>query len=460
MNRLILIFLKYPEPGQVKTRLAASVGPDAAALIYQRLVSDLFLQLAESDSSTSIRFAVEPADRQGELENWIKELWGDSPHFIDFVPQAGGTLGERLRESVKDAFLEGHAPVLILGSDCPEVTPQILEDAWKALETSDVVFGPALDGGYYLAAFRQFEPQLFEVPWSAENTLEVSLRKADELGLKTHQLLPLTDVDELKDWQGYQDRLLHQRPNAAPLRFHPLYKERVWGGRTLETRYGRDLPSDAPYGESWELVDRAGEQSQIIQGDLAGFTLHDLWERDRDLWFGPGLEGERFPLLVKILDARDDLSLQVHPPDSVAASLDGEPKTEMWYVAHAEPGARIYVGVNEGVTPESFRASLEDGTAASQVHVIEPQAGDFLFIPSGRLHAIGAGLLIYEIQENSDTTYRVFDWNRLGLDGNPRQLHLEEAMRCIDFEDIEPSATQRARDTLVKCRQFHVRQWS
>ena len=247
-------------------------------------------------------------------------------------------------------------------------------------------------------------------------------------------------------------------PNAL-IRLHPLYMDRVWGGRTLETRYGRSLPEPGmPFGESWEIVDRPGEQSVVQGGHFDGLTLHQLWKQHREEIFGPGApESERFPLLIKILDARDTLSLQVHPPLSEAAALHGEPKTEMWVIAGAAPEACLYAGVKPGVTRDSFAAALADGTAASLVPKIPVQEGDFIFIPSGRLHAIGAGLLIFEIQQNSDTTYRVFDWNRMGLDGQPRALHVAESLRCIDFTDTAPALGRpTAEGLLASCPYFDV----
>lgn len=245
------------------------------------------------------------------------------------------------------------------------------------------------------------------------------------------------------------------------IRLAPLYMQRVWGGRKLETVYGRELPDSAkPYGESWEVVDREGEQSVVAGGRFEGLTLNDLWNGHRAEVFGEGfVDSERFPLLVKILDAQDDLSIQVHPPAEVAGELGGEAKTEMWYVASAEPGAALYVGLREGVDREEFERGIAAGTTADQVHRIEPKAGEFIFIPSGRLHAIGAGLVIYEIQENSDTTYRVFDWNRVGLDGVPRDLHVAESLKCIDFADIEPEMGAATGDVLVDCPLFVVQRW-
>jgi mannose-6-phosphate isomerase len=243
------------------------------------------------------------------------------------------------------------------------------------------------------------------------------------------------------------------------LTFEPLPMERVWGGRELERVYRRRLPDPAArYGESWELVDRPDQQSVVNEGPWAGRTLHELWSEHRAEWFGDGLEGagERFPLLVKILDARDDLSLQVHPPAAVAPALGGEPKTEMWYVAAADPGAKLYAGLHRGVTREDFEQALAAGTVADTVRALQPRAGESIFIPSGRLHAIGAGLLIHEIQQNSDTTYRVFDWNRPGLDGKPRALHVAESLASIDFADFEPTMDLPRGQVLAECAHFRV----
>jgi mannose-6-phosphate isomerase len=246
-------------------------------------------------------------------------------------------------------------------------------------------------------------------------------------------------------------------PRVEPIVFDPLYQQRVWGGRELERRYRRVLPDGAPYGESWEIVDREGEQSVVRGGRWAGKTLHELWTRHRDEVFGPGLPGsDRFPLLIKVLDAREDLSLQVHPPADRSGELGGEPKTEMWYIAAAEPGAKLHVGLKRGVTREDFERAVRDGSVARCVHAIEPRAGESIFIPSGRVHAIGAGLLIHEIQQNSDTTYRVFDWNRLGLDGKPRELHVEESLASIDFSDFEPGMADAEGAVIAACEHFRV----
>lgn len=226
-----------------------------------------------------------------------------------------------------------------------------------------------------------------------------------------------------------------------PFVFAPIYKDRIWGGRELERLFGKTLPPNAPIGESWEISDRPDDVSVIANGPLAGQSLRWLMEHHAAEILGvarPAAAG-RFPLLCKILDAREKLSLQVHPPAARAAELSGEPKTEMWFITDAAPGACLYVGLKRGVTRAQFEQKIADGSVADCFHQIPVQAGDAMFLPSGRVHAIGAGLVIFEIQQNSDTTYRVFDWNRAGLDGKPRALHVAESLASIDFNDFAPA---------------------
>jgi len=241
-----------------------------------------------------------------------------------------------------------------------------------------------------------------------------------------------------------------------PITFQPIYKERIWGGRQLEERFVRVLPSPGvPFGEAWEIVDREDEQSIVDSGEFSGKSLHQLWTKHRDEIFGEGLpDAERFPILIKILDCADDLSIQVHPPAEIAAELGGEPKTEMWYIADCKPGAKLYVGLKNGADKAGFERAIAEGTVADQVHAITPEKGQSIFIESGRLHAIGAGFLIHEIQQNSDTTYRVFDWNRTDANGNPRQLHVAESLACIDFDDHEPEMDTPDGETLATCPFF------
>jgi mannose-6-phosphate isomerase len=225
-----------------------------------------------------------------------------------------------------------------------------------------------------------------------------------------------------------------------PLTFQPIFKDRVWGGRELQRLFGKKIPADGPVGESWEISDRPGDASVAANGPLAGKTLRWLMENHAAEILGharPAAD-ERFPLLCKILDAREKLSLQVHPPAAKANELKGEPKTELWFIADAAPDASLYVGLKQGVTRAEFEKKIADGSVAECFHRIPVKAGDTMFLPSGRVHAIGAGLVIFEIQQNSDTTYRVHDWNRTGLDGKPRELHVAQSLASIDFNDFEP----------------------
>jgi mannose-6-phosphate isomerase len=225
-----------------------------------------------------------------------------------------------------------------------------------------------------------------------------------------------------------------------PLVFQPRFKDRIWGGRELERLYGKNLSAGSRVGEAWEICDRPGDASVVANGPLAGRDLRWLMENHAAEILGgakPAATGH-FPLLCKILDAREKLSLQVHPPASRAVELQGEPKTEMWFIADAAPGASLYVGLQRGVTRAVFERKIAEGSVADCFHRVPVRAGDVMFLPSGRVHAIGDGLVIFEIQQNSDTTYRVFDWNRTGLDGQPRELHLAQSLASIDFNDFEP----------------------
>ena len=235
--------------------------------------------------------------------------------------------------------------------------------------------------------------------------------------------------------------------------------ERVWGGRRFETLLNKTLPHGSSIGELWEMVDRPEAQSVVHDGPLNGKTLHELWTGHREEVFGTlhnSNPSPRFPLLIKLLDARERLSVQVHPPVKLAAALNGEPKTECWYFLYASEGACVYAGLKKGVTREVFEQSLQNGTVEGTLHVASAKTGESIFIPSGRIHAIGEGLVIVEIQQNSDTTYRVFDWNRTGLDGKPRQLHIEQSVPSIDFNDFEPILTPASNPVVADCPYFQV----
>jgi mannose-6-phosphate isomerase len=249
-------------------------------------------------------------------------------------------------------------------------------------------------------------------------------------------------------------------PAAQPLVFEPLFKERVWGGRRLETLLGKKLPPDAPIGESWEISDRPEAQSVVREGPLQGQTLHGLWTTHRREIFGDNApESPRFPILAKLLDAREKLSLQVHPPAAVAASFGGESKNEFWYFLAADPGAKIFAGVRSGVSPEQFERALAEGTVTDLVGTLSVATGDSFYLPSGRLHAIGEGNLIVEIQQNSDTTYRVFDWDRTDADGKKRDLHVAQSLRAIRFDDCNPGLCEAKGEELLRSEHFTVEKW-
>jgi mannose-6-phosphate isomerase len=246
----------------------------------------------------------------------------------------------------------------------------------------------------------------------------------------------------------------------SPLTFAPVFQERIWGSRKLASLFGKNLPTDQSIGESWEIVDRPEAQSVVRNGPFRDRTLHELWTHDREAIFGKALDTPRFPLLIKLLDAHDQLSLQVHPPDKIAAKLGGEPKTEFWYVASAIPGARLHVGLRNAVSRDEFEQAVRAGTVANLVHTIPVQAGDSIFLPAGRFHAVGAGNVLVEIQQNSDTTYRVYDWNRVDDNGKPRQLHVDQALQSIDFNDVAPGLIEPEGEVLVHHELFEVQKWA
>lgn len=242
--------------------------------------------------------------------------------------------------------------------------------------------------------------------------------------------------------------------------FEPLYQERVWGGQALASALGRKLPADRPIGESWEIVDRAEAQSVVVGGSFAGRSLRDILHTDAARIMGPKWPAAKpFPILVKWLDCRERLSLQVHPPATIAGSLGGEPKTENWYIADTAPGAQLIVGLKKGVTRATFERAIIEQTVENCVHKFRVAEGDSILVHSGQVHAIDAGNLILEIQQNSDTTYRVFDWGRTGLDGKPRPLHVAESLKCIQWDDFEPAPVRGAPTSAViaDCDEFRIR---
>ena len=247
-------------------------------------------------------------------------------------------------------------------------------------------------------------------------------------------------------------------------KFEPLYMERVWGGNAFARHLARRIPPSNRIGESWELVDREDHQSVLLNTSLKGSSLRSLIEKEGNSIMGPKWRPERrFPILVKWLDCNERLSLQVHPPTKVAKMIGGEPKTENWYIAHANPDAGLFLGLKGGTTKEIFAEAIEKGTAEAHCNRISSEAGSSVLVESGRLHAIDAGNLILEIQQNSDTTFRVYDWGRSGLNGIPRELHIEESLRCINFSDVEPQLLPQENTSttiLADCPFFRIRKFN
>ncbi|GAB4160617.1 MAG: class I mannose-6-phosphate isomerase [Candidatus Promineifilaceae bacterium] len=232
-----------------------------------------------------------------------------------------------------------------------------------------------------------------------------------------------------------------------PLIFTPVLKTYVWGGRGLAERLGRVLP-DGNVAESWEIAAHQDGTTTVANGPWQGTPLTALQAR-----LGLGLVGRRaawaqqrgkFPLLIKLLDAAAPLSVQVHPPDAYALAHEGDElgKTEMWVVLHAAPGASVILGVAAGTTPAAFRQAVEMGKLEPYLHRVPVQTGDVVCVPAGTLHAILGGVIIAEIQQNSNTTYRVYDWNRLDANGQPRELHVKKALDVIEFAQAEPGLCQ------------------
>ncbi len=251
-----------------------------------------------------------------------------------------------------------------------------------------------------------------------------------------------------------------------PLRFRPIFKHYLWGGRRLETLLHKRLGDGERYAESWEVVDHGEDQSVVEAGPLAGRTLHELLETYGERLVGGGRgRRDRFPLLLKFLDAQRDLSVQVHPNDAQAAQLDPPDygKTEAWYVIHADAGSRLYAGLQPGVDRASFRQAIDQKRVVDCLNVIVPKAGDCIFIPAGTVHALGAGIVVAELQQSSDTTFRVYDWDRVGPDGRPRELHIEQALEVIDFDrgPIQPISSEVPEPTveLVRCFAFTWLRW-
>ncbi|MDD2478688.1 MAG: class I mannose-6-phosphate isomerase [Victivallaceae bacterium] len=245
-----------------------------------------------------------------------------------------------------------------------------------------------------------------------------------------------------------------------PLRFNPVYKPVMWGGDQLTSVLGRELPeTEEPIGESWELVDRDDAQSVVANGALQGKTIRELIEEYGSLLLGKNFnQNSRFPLLIKLIDAGQRLSLQVHPDAAASQQLGegAEPKTEMWYIIASKPGAKIIAGLNTRSTRQQLMSSLGSSEIEKHLQVFKSEPGDAYFIYSGTIHAIGEGNLLLEIQQNSDTTYRVSDWGRKDRNGNSRELHLEQALKAIDFMNRTSPRITGVTDTATHNRKFPV----
>ena len=244
---------------------------------------------------------------------------------------------------------------------------------------------------------------------------------------------------------------------AYPLKFRPIYKQRIWGGQKLREVFDKDLPPFEKIGESWELADLPDDKSVISNGELTGQTLISAIEKYAEEITGNEDFSGAFPLLIKFLDAQDILSVQVHPdPETCRRMGKGEPKTECWYIISAEPGAVIYKGLKKGVTKERFAEAIEEGNVADMLEKVTVEKGQCHFLPAGTAHAIGPGLLIAEIQMPSDTTYRVFDWNRVDEAGKARELHIEEALESIHFDASGDNLSLTTMGRLVDCEYFRI----
>ncbi len=248
-----------------------------------------------------------------------------------------------------------------------------------------------------------------------------------------------------------------------PLKFRPIFKDKIWGGDKINSVMGLDYGSLPNCGEAWIVSGVDGDSSEVTNGFLAGNELNELVEVYMGELVGEANYerfGNEFPVLVKILDARDWLSVQVHPDDQLAAERGlGRGKTEMWYVLDAEPGSELISGFSKEITKEEFQERIANGTIKEVMNYEEVKKGDLFFMPAGRVHALGPGILLAEIQETSDTTYRIYDWDRTDDKGNPRELHIEESIEAVDYSKSNQAKTLYQRKpkgttSLVKCPHF------
>ena len=253
-----------------------------------------------------------------------------------------------------------------------------------------------------------------------------------------------------------------------PLRFEPIYQYRLWGGRRLSNLLAAPLPGDGPIGEAWVLSDREDHPSQVANGSLKGRTIAQLFEQSQEQLMGK-LAGRyrRFPLLLKFLDARELLSVQVHPSDAHKDLLPaGEAgKTEAWVVLESGTGSRIYAGLKPGTNEYDLRRALTNGTVAEHLACFAPKPGDGVFIPAGTVHSLGGGVVVFEVQQNSDVTFRLYDWDHVDAKTDqPRALQVDQALACIDFAaraaglvtPVVEATTPVERERLFHCEQFRL----
>jgi mannose-6-phosphate isomerase len=261
-------------------------------------------------------------------------------------------------------------------------------------------------------------------------------------------------------------------PAMQPLVFQPYLRPQIWGGRQLQHVLGKPLPPEGLFGECWEVSAHPHHVSQVAEGPLRGAALSELWGEYGGELLGRSLRGgEKFPLLVKFLDCRELLSVQVHPDDATARRLTGDElgKTEAWVVLHAEPGSRIFAGLKPGIGREEFQRHLASGTLGECLHQLSPRPGDCLLLCAGTVHAVGGGVLLAEVQQSSDATFRLFDWGRTGPDGKPRQLHVRQALESIDWtmgpvaplpgKHLFEPGTTAAGEQLAACPYFELRRY-
>lgn len=253
------------------------------------------------------------------------------------------------------------------------------------------------------------------------------------------------------------------KTDLYPMSFTPVYKDYPWGGTRIPETFNREVPPGL-YAESWEIADHNDGMSLVANGPLAGKSLREILQENPQNIMGTNVAGTKFPLLIKLIDAKQKLSVQVHPNDETAAKFGGEAKTEMWYLL-GDNDTQVYCGLNDGVTRERFMQAVSEGTSGETMRPVPVRKDSAVFVRGGRVHAIDDGCLILEIQQNSNTTYRIYDWGRMGNDGKPRELHIDQAINVINWDDtanplVEPELLVDT-DTfqcwnVLKCEYFQL----